>query len=66
MCVKAPKVQPAPAPPAVESTDTAATTAAENERRRRAQLAGRAGTVLTGAQGVQPPAAAGVRTLLGG
>jgi hypothetical protein len=65
MCMKPPKAPaPAPLPPTVTG-DTASQSAAavEAQRKRRAAMAGRQSTILTGGQ--QPAAAPAGKTLLG-
>lgn len=69
MCMggSAPKPPPAPPPPAAAPTMASpAVQAARDDERKRARLAaGRASTILTGAQGVMQTATTGGKTLLG-
>lgn len=64
---KSPKVPKPPAPPPPPEREVEETLARARDDRRRLALAaaGRAGTIMTGPQGVAGPATLGSRTLLG-
>lgn len=67
MCMGgSPSTPPPPpvAPPPVQGQDAAMTQSRDAERRRQAAQAGRASTILTGAQGAATPTGQG-KTLLG-
>ena len=64
MCMSAPKIPKPPAPPVVETVDKNAMAAQDIERKRRAAMAGRNSTILTGSMAPAAPSAG--KTLLGG
>lgn len=60
-----PPPPPTPPPPAPTMASPVVQMARDDERKRARLAAGRASTILTGAQGLAAPAVTGVKTLLG-